>query len=75
MDINDKKIIFDSELPYNPPDCEIYVGGGYPGFRVISDHEHPPVFIDFRPWCSEHGLMARGNGYWYCEDCLENKNE
>ena len=32
-------------------------------FHVVS------VYVEERPWCSEHGLMAQGSGYWYCEDC------
>jgi hypothetical protein len=26
-------------------------------------------WVDYRPWCDKHGLMAQGNGYWYCETC------
>lgn len=69
-------IIYDSELPDNIPDCEVYVGDGHHGLRVITPQQNKyPFFVDYRPWCSEHGLMARGNGYWYCEDCLENQNK
>lgn len=33
-----------------------------------------PVYTENRPSCPEHGQMAQGFDYWYCEDC-ENMND
>lgn len=27
------------------------------------------MWVDNRPWCDKHGLMAQGANGWYCEDC------
>jgi elongation factor P hydroxylase len=53
------------------PNCEVYAYPDHAIGAAMGIYTAPRHYIDFRPWCSEHGLMARGNGYWYCEDCDE----
>lgn len=66
-------------LEEEPPPVEVYAFPEHAVGAAMGIYTGPREYVDFRPWCSEHGLMARGNGYWYCEECnqisIDSKSE
>lgn len=38
-------------------------------WNYYADFHSEPVYSENRPYCPEHGQMAQGFDYWYCEDC------
>jgi hypothetical protein len=55
-------------IPYSdhPPRSFDWVDSGE---RVARNGLLEVVYEAISPCCSEHGLMAQGFDYWYCEDC------
>lgn len=44
------------------------MGMGYDD-NSFGEHWDGTSYVDYRPWCSKHGLMAQGDKGYYCEEC------